>query len=152
MKLRKLSGKMSNKKKQENKEVPLGVKIISVIFFIESVLYLIFVIFEVVLIIKDNYTFNFLIVTYDFLQLLIGVSCFLIGIGLWKLERGVKTISIIFLVSVAAYYMFIERLIFGTFWETTFLEIFMTRLIILSSLVMAAYLLFNKKVKEAFKK
>jgi len=155
--------------KLQIKEVPVVVKIISVIYYISAALLLVAFILLI-----GGLDFKFLASIFILVFLLgLAILCFFIGKGLWKGDSGAKIVAII--ISILTIVITIALIIILSILSKHFanpmndisslgniqniLNIFDIRKFIPKSIIfivinafIAGYLLFNKRVKEAFKK
>jgi len=129
---------MDKKSQEQVKQAPIGVKTISMIYFIGAIFLIIFGTTAVLVSANSGYTP--IILTFIILFSLV-ISCFIIARGLWKLKQWARIAAIILLILMMAFTMII------IFEDMTFVSY----LFIAIGLSIIAYLLFNKKVKEAFK-
>jgi hypothetical protein len=128
-----------DKKKEQVEKVPNGVKVVSMIYFIGAIFLIIFGTTAVLVSANSGYTP--IILTFIILLSLV-ISCFIISKGLWKLKPWARIAAIILLILIMIFTMII------IFEDMTFVSY----LFIAIGLGIIAYLLFNKKAKEAFKK
>ena len=134
--------------KKEQKEIPLGVKIISVLNYVNAVLsVLIGLLFIILALTNYNITIpetgeqvsTIAIVVLSVLLIIVGVISFFIGRGLWKGQNWARITSII--LSAIGVVFAAASLTTGGLSNAFGLVI---------NVIVAGYLAFNKKVKKAF--
>jgi len=136
--------------------VPLGVKIISVIYYINAGL---FALFGLLIAIGANAIVSYLVtavpelatikygtllaigVLLGIIMIGIGVLSFFIGKGLWKLKQWARVLVLIFLV------LGILSVIFSMMRSFEFANV----VGIVIDVLIGGYLIFNKEVRKAFK-
>jgi len=143
---------------------PTGVKVISILFWIASAIYLFFSIAMLFIgpflikefsgVVEDQFAITFLIILGT-IFLGIGVLNVFIGIGLWKLKNWARITALVLI-----FIGFIWNCISALF---ALISIFFSPMTLLFSLIfdipflilygwMIHYLLINKQVKQVFKK
>ena len=137
-----------------NKEIPIGVKIISILGYLSAVFG---VIMSILLVTREGvYTYMSNIIPFSGLYLsfaffldslvfmIFGILAFFIAMGLWKAKSWARTIAIII--------SFLRTIIALIFLTLTDLPIVAISLIIgiVINLIISFYLMFDKNVKNAF--
>ena len=132
----------------ENKEVPTGVKIISVLQYIIGSFGIIFGLMYI----QDAYQWGFstndlfgllgiLGLVLGIIMLILGILRIFIGRGLWKARRWAR---------IAVIVITIIEVLFLIYFLTYLLPNPIILIYIMVNLVIGVYLLFGKRVKEAF--
>ena len=140
---------MVNKDQQIQKEIPLGVKIISILYYIGAVL---LIIFGILFLVGSGQIASkaselpllgaissSLFVIAGIAMIVIGILIFLLARGLWKLRPWARIVTIVLM--CLAILSAIVSLIQGSpvSWSSTIVNA-----------IIAGYLIFSKNVKTAF--
>jgi flagellar biosynthesis protein FlhB len=156
-KLKKLSRKMPKKNQEQSKEVPVGVKVISIFYYICAVASAIYSLVNIFLLIwvKVKYitlsntsalggmSFYFKeVAIYILFSLLAAVIFFILARGLWRLKPWARISSINLSIAIIIYLVY--QLIRAS--EIIYI------LIIWGFAMIITHLTLNEKAKEAFKK
>jgi hypothetical protein len=143
---------------ERNKEIPVGVKIISVWYYIQFSALLAFLIFALIrAIIKRDVTIDSSVISF----LIFSFGCiflsFSIGRGLWRGRNWAKITAIVFALIGLSFLLLALSMssIVSNIVGNSSNELMGSTIIILIAIVInvliAGYLLFSKKVKEVFK-
>ncbi len=136
----------------EVKEVPKSVKVISIMFFIGAAILIILGILAIYLELKamgvnPSDQLRIASIPEGIFAILLGVVNIMVGIYLWKLKRWARFAGIILtgLGMLVLFVTLISRVYFAGFQTLPFYSV---PLLIIATIFF--YLLFNKKIKEAF--
>lgn len=143
---------------EQNKEIPIGVKIISIWYYIQFAALLAFLIFALIrAIIKRDVTIDSSVISF----LIFSFGCmflsFSMGRGLWRGRNWARITAIVFALIGLSFLLLalsMASVIFGVVGISTQKLIGSAIIMIIPiaiNVLIAGYLLFSKKVKEAFK-
>lgn len=146
------TNKSENKPKEGSKKIPIGVKIISILYYIVASFLVLFGLFIIIfsgIIVSTMISIapdlssainSQIIIWIGICTLILGILIFFVGKGLWKLKLWAKITAIM----ISALMVFYE--IYLMFFEFRFIQV--VQLIIYVAI--AGYLIFHRGAKKVF--